>query len=55
MLSMGEGVSQELRVTVSGVVGSRTSGFSYDGLHPSITSCFVFLALHSSDARLLPP
>ena len=31
MLSMSEGVSHELRVTVSGVVGSRTSGFSYDG------------------------
>ena len=55
MLSMGEGVRHELRVTVSGVVGSRTSGFSYDGLHPSITSCFVILPLHPSDASLLPP
>jgi hypothetical protein len=35
MLSMGEGVSHELRMTVSGVVGCCTSGFSYDGLHPS--------------------
>ena len=38
MLSMGEGVSHELLMTVSGVVGSRTSGFSYDGPHP----CSVF-------------
>ena len=31
MLSMGEGVSHELRMTVAGVVGSRTATFSYDG------------------------
>ena len=31
MLSMGEGVGHELRVTVAGVVGSRTATFSYDG------------------------
>ena len=35
MLAMGEGVIHELRVTVAGVVGSRTSGFSYDGAYPS--------------------
>ena len=35
MLGTGEGVSHELRVTVSGVVGSRTATFSYDGPHPS--------------------
>ena len=35
MVSMGEGVSHKLRVTVSGVVGSRTATFSYDGPHPS--------------------
>jgi len=33
MLSMGEGVSHELRVTVAGVVGSRTAIFSYDGMN----------------------
>ena len=31
MLSMGEGVIHVLRVTVAGVVGSRTAIFSYDG------------------------
>ena len=31
MLSMGEGVKHELRMTVAGVVGSRTTTFSYDG------------------------
>ena len=31
MLSMGEGVGHELRMTVAGVVGSRTTTFSYDG------------------------
>ena len=31
MLDGGEGVGHDLRVTVAGVVGSRTSGFSFDG------------------------
>ena len=31
MLSMGEVVKHELRMTVAGVVGSRTATFSYDG------------------------
>ena len=31
MLSMGEGVGHELRMSVAGVVGSRTATFSYDG------------------------
>jgi len=31
MLGGGEGVGHDLRVTVAGVVGSRTSGFSFDG------------------------
>ena len=33
MLSMGEGVGHELRMTVAGVVGSRTATFSFDGAH----------------------
>ena len=37
MLSMGEGVSHELRMTVSGVVGSRTATFSYDGICSCLT------------------
>ena len=32
MLSAGEGTLHDTRVTVSGVVGSRTSAFSYDGV-----------------------
>ena len=32
MLPGGEGVGHEIRVTAAGVVGSRTSTFSYDGL-----------------------
>ena len=34
MLGMGEGVDLELRMTVDGVVGSRTATFSYDGMCP---------------------
>lgn len=33
MVSAGEGATRDIRVTVVGVVGSRTSAFSYDGLH----------------------
>ena len=50
MLSMGEGVSHELRVTVSGVVGSRTSGFSYDGLHPSPAALCSWRFVHLTQA-----
>ena len=32
MLLGGEGVGHEIRVTAAGVVGSRTSTFSYDGM-----------------------
>ena len=32
MISTGEGVGLELRVTVAGVVGSHTASFSYDGM-----------------------
>ncbi len=31
MLSMGEGVKHEQRMTVAGIVGTRTATFSYDG------------------------
>ena len=34
MLGMGEGVNHELRITVAGVVGSRTATFTYDGMCP---------------------
>ena len=48
MLSMGEGVSHELRLTVAGVVGSRTATFSHDGT----CSCLV-IAVMLAEARAL--